>query len=143
MQRSVRAQEKTPPPTPSANEEVETTKTVDFSSPDGNFAFLIGRGEYQQTIDLIDKNTEKVLQHIADDDMSSVYYRVLWAPDPKRFALITRMGHPNQGVTVYFQNGETFREIELPELNADIPEKLKRGTRFPHISTNNWQEAKE
>ena len=32
-------------------------------SPDGKVAFLIGHGEYQQTIDLIDKKTEKVLQH--------------------------------------------------------------------------------
>jgi hypothetical protein len=139
----LRAQETTPSPTASVTEQEDVTKTIDFPSPDGQFAFLVGRGEYQQTIDLIDKKTEKVLQHIADDDMSSVYYTVLWAPDSKWFALMTRVGHPNQGVTVYFQKGEAFRKIDLPELNADIPEKLKRGKNFPHISTNNWEQAEE
>jgi hypothetical protein len=144
----LRAQEATASATPataspSTGGEDDLRKKVEFPSPDGKFAFLVGRGEYQQTIDLIDKKTEKVLQHIADDDMSSVYYTVLWAPDSKRFALMTRAGHPNQGVTVYFQKGETFREIDLPKLSADIPAKLKRGKKFPHVSTNNWQQAEE
>jgi hypothetical protein len=151
---SLRAQEPSASPTPSvsgpatasqsAGEGEEMKKEVYFPSPDGKFTFLVGRGEYQQTIDLIDKKTEKVLQHIADDDMSSVYYTVLWAPDSKRFALMTRVGHPNQGVSVYAQSGDTFHEIELPDLpEAKIPEKLKHGKRFPHVSTNNWQEAEE
>src|ERR1700730_308918 len=137
------AQEPSASPTPSASEEEEITKRVDFPSPDGKFAFVLGRGDYQQTIDLIDKKTEKVLQHIADDDMSSVYYTVLWAPDSKRFALMTRMGHPNQGVTVYFQKGDKFQEIEIPELIAEIPERLKRGKKFGHVASNNWQTAEK
>ena len=137
------AQEPSASPTPSASEEEEITKRVDFPSPDGKFAFLLGRGDYQQTIDLIDKKTEKVLQHIADDDMSSVYYTVLWAPDSKRFALMTRMGHPNQGVTVYFQKGDKFQEIEIPELIVEIPERLQRGKKFGHVASNNWQTAEQ
>jgi hypothetical protein len=153
MADSLRAQEQSASPTPSVSEPATTSqstgeqeaekKEVEFPSPDGKFAFLIGRGEYEQTIDLIDKKTSKVLQHIADDDMSSLSYTVLWAPDSKRFALMTRVGHPNQGVTVYFQKAETFREIELPELNADIPAKLTHGKEFPHVASNNWQEAEE
>src|SRR5262249_9192299 len=82
-------------PSPSVSDtEEKVTKQVDFTSPDKKFAFLIGHGEYQQTIDLIDKKTEKTLQHITDDDMSSVSYTVRWAPDSKRFALMTRAGHP-------------------------------------------------
>ena len=137
------AQEPSASPTPSASEEEEITKRVDFPSPDGKFAFVLGRGDYQQTIDLIDKKTEKGLQHISDDDMSSVYYTVLWAPDSKRFALMTRMGHPNQGVTVYFQKGDKFQEIEIPELIAEIPERLKRGKKFGHVASNNWQTAEK
>jgi hypothetical protein len=141
---TVRAQEATPSPTPSAETETdETTKQVDFPSPDGKFAFLLGRGEYEQTIDLIDKKTEKVLQHIADDDMSSVYYTVLWAPDSKRFALMTRAGHPNQDVRIYFLRGDTFKEIHIPKLTVDIPDKIRAGKSHPHVASNNWQEAEE
>jgi hypothetical protein len=131
-------------PGPSVSDtEEKTTKQVDFVSPDGKFAFLIGHGEYEQTIDLIDQKTEKILQHITDDDMSSVSYTVLWAPDSKRFALMTRAGHPNQGVTVYFQKGDKFQEIKIPELTADIPGKIKAGKEHPHVAANNWQDAKK
>ena len=138
------AAEPTASPTPSVSgTEDDTTKEVDFPSPDGKFAFLLGHGEYQQSIDLIDKKTEKVVQHIAGEDMSSVNYRVLWAPDSKRFALMTRMGHPNQDVTVYFEKGDKFQEIGIPELTVDIPEKLLAGKEHPHVAANNWQSAKK
>ena len=140
----IRAQDATPSPTPSISDnEEETTKKIDFASPDGKFAFLLGRGEDEQTIDLIDKKTEKVLQHIDDQDMSSVYYAVLWAPDSKRFALMTRMGHPNQYVTVYFRKGDKFQEIEIPELTAEIPAKIRAGKQHPHVANNNWQTAEK
>ena len=75
----VSAEEPTASPTPSVSDtQDDTTKEVDFLSSDGKFAFLIGHGEYQQTIDLIDKKTEQVLRRIVDDDMSSVSYKVLW-----------------------------------------------------------------
>ncbi len=121
----------------------EDAKQVDFPSPDGKFAFLVGHGEDEQSIDLIDKGTEKVRQHIADDDMSSVYYRVLWAPESKRFALMTRAGHPNQGVRVYFLKGDQFQEITIPELTVDIPKKVLAGKEHPHMAANNWEEAKQ
>src|SRR5262249_42375661 len=131
-------------PGPSVSDtEEKVTKQVEFTSPDGKFAFLIGHGEDQQTIDLIDKKTEKILQHITDDDMSSVSYTVLWAPDSKRFALMTRAGHPNQDVTVYFQKGDKFQEIKIPELTVDIPDKIKAGKEHPHVAANNWQEARK
>jgi hypothetical protein len=112
---TVIAEEPTVSPTPSVSDtEDDTTKEVDFPSPDGKFAFLIGRGDYQQTIDLIDNKTEKVIQRIADDDMSSVSYKVLWAPDSKRFALMTRAGHPNQDVRVYFSKAISSRRSRSP-----------------------------
>ena len=88
----VRAEEPTASPAPSAfdaaedttNEETtegDATKEVDSPSPDEKFAFLIGRGEDEKTVDLIDKKTEKVLQHIDDSDIGSVSYSILWAPD--------------------------------------------------------------
>jgi hypothetical protein len=141
---TVSAEEPTASPIPSVSDtQDDTTKEADFPSPDGKFAFLIGHGEYQQTIDLIDKKTEKVLQHIADDDMSSVSYKVLWAPDSKRFALMTRAGHPNQDVMVYLLKGDKFREIKIPDLTVEIPARIRAGKQHPHVATNNWQEAEK
>lgn len=113
-------------------------------SPDGKFAFVTNYDSDVHTIDLIDKRSGKKLQRIGEEDSSQAYWHVLWAPDSNRFALMTRLGHPIQGVDVYFRSGETFRKIELPELpEANIPEKLKRGKHFPHIASLNWQTAEE
>jgi len=151
---AVRAEEPTASPAPSVSDKAEdsktedttkedTTKEIDFVSPDGKFAFLIGHGEDQQTIDLIDKKTEKVLQHIDDMDMGSVTYRVLWAPDSRRFALMTRAGHPNQDVIVFVLKGDKFQKIKIPELTAEIPARIKAGKEHPHVAANNWQEAEK
>jgi hypothetical protein len=141
---TVTAEEQAASPTPSVSPtKDDVTKDVDFPSPDRKFAFLIGHGEYQQTIDLIDKNTEKVIQHIADEDMSSVSYKVLWAPDSKRFALMTREGHPNQDVTIYFLKGDTFQDMGTLDLTVDIPARIKAGKEHPHVAANNWQSAKK
>ena len=141
---TVSAEESTASATPSVSDtEDDTTKEADFPSPDGKFAFLIGHSEDQQTIDLIDKKTEKVLQHIADDVMTSVSYKVLWAPDSKRFALMTRAGHPNQDVTVYFLKGDKFQQIKIPDLTVEIPARIRAGKEHPHVAANNWQQAQK
>jgi len=156
---AVGAEEPTSSPAPSASDTTEkkptedgrqsetteegTTKSVEFASPDGRFAFLLGRGEYETTIDLVDKKTEKVLQHIDDSDMRSVSYRILWARDSKRFALMTRAGHPNQDVRVYFLKGDKFQQIEIPELEVEIPAKIRAGKEHPHVAANNWEEAQK
>ena len=157
---AVRAEEPTTSPAPSVGEAAEGTtsedtttedatteddeiKKVDFASPNEKFAFLIGHGDDGQTIDLVDKKTEKVLQHIDDLNMGSVTYRVLWAPDSKRFALMTRAGHPNQDVMVFLQNGKKFQKTKIPGLTAEIPARIKAGKDHPHVAANNWQEAKK
>jgi hypothetical protein len=118
--------------------------SIESPSPDGKFAFRISYGEDLRTIDLIDAKSEKVVFHVADTNESQTYWHVLWAPDSKRFALMTRLGHPIQGVSVYAKSDDTFHEIKLPELpEAKIPEKLKHGKKFPHIAGLDWQEAKE
>jgi len=142
---TVRADEPSPSPTPSVSdtEEDETSENAGLASPDGKFSFLIDYGEDQKKIDLIDKKTEKVLQRIADDELSSVTYKVLWAPDSKRFALMTRTGHPNQDVRVYFLKGDKFQDIKIPDLTVEIPKKVLAGKEHPHVATNNWQVAKQ
>jgi hypothetical protein len=115
---------------------------IDWPSPDGKFAFVAAYGEDLHTIDLVDKPSAKKLQRIGEEDSSQASWHVLWAKDSRRFALMTRLGHPIQGVDVFFRSGDTFRKIDLPDLpEANIPDKLRRGRKFPHVASQNWQEA--
>jgi hypothetical protein len=134
------AQEPTASPRAAAR---DTKGNIDWPSPDGKFAFLAAYGEDLHAIDLIDRKSGKTLQRIGEEDSSQASWHVLWAPGSDRFALMTRLGHPIQGVDIYFRSAETFRKIELPELpEANIPESLKHGKKFPHVANLNWQEAK-
>ncbi len=136
---AVRAQQ----PVASTGVAGDPTKKIDWPSPDGRFAFLTTYTEDLHSIDLIDRTSGKKLQRIGEEDSDRTYWHVLWEPDSKRFALMTRLGHPIQGVDVYVRSGETFRKLELPELPAaDIPERLKHGKSFPHVASLNWQEAR-
>jgi hypothetical protein len=122
---------------------VTPDENVDWPSPDGKLAFRVSDGEDGRALELIERSSGKKLW-TSDDDSDHASWHVLWAPGSKRFALMTRVGHPIQGVDVYFRSGETFQKIDLPTLpDADIPEKLKHGKKFPHFAALNWQEAKE
>lgn len=129
----------TPSPSPNAstgNEEVadensDGAEKCDCpASPDGKFAFVVSFGEKDafenrlQILDLIEKELAKKLQRIDDADMP-VLWNVLWAPNSNGFALRTKVvGHPSlQGVEVYFRSGETFRKIELPDLDKAYTKK--------------------
>ena len=90
-------------------------------------------------------NPAKKMQRIDETDMSQTYGDVLWAPDSQRFALMTRVGHPVQGVDVFFRRGGAFQKIELADNlpKAEIPEKLKQGKDFPHVAAMNWETAEQ
>jgi hypothetical protein len=119
-------------------------ESVDWPSPDGKFAVRASYGEDLHSIDLIDKSSGQKLQRIDETDSSQTMWHVLWAPDSAHFALMTRLGHPAQGVDVYVRSDEAFRAVELPDLpEANIPDKLKRGRKFPHFANLNWQEAEK
>jgi uncharacterized protein YecT (DUF1311 family) len=137
--------EASPSASASASERENENENPDCPpSPDGKFAFVANYDSDVHTIDLIDKRSGKKMQRIGEEDSEQAYWHVLWAPDSNRFALMTRLGHPIQGVDVYFRSSETFRTIELPKLpEANIPEKLKHGKKFPHVASLNWQEAEE
>jgi hypothetical protein len=66
---------------------------------------------------------------------------VLWRPDSAAFALTATLWKRGSSVTVYVRDGSTFREIKIPELVADIPEKVKGGKSFPHVAELNSQSA--
>jgi hypothetical protein len=128
--------------TASAQQQTTSPKQdLDWPSPDSKFAFRTFYADEPHTIDLIDMKSGEKLQRIDDQDSSLAQWHVLWAPDSNRFALMTRLGHPIQGVDVFFRNGTAFRKIELPELHADIPERFERGKKFNHVANSNWQEA--
>jgi hypothetical protein len=128
--------------------EEATKRTIETPSPDGQFAFrYTGESDSEkQTYDLIDKASGKVLTSVAESDPdlgSSARFNmeVLWRPDSKGFALTATLWKRGSYVAVYVRDGSTFREIKLPELVADIPEKVKGGKDFPHVSTLNSQSA--
>jgi hypothetical protein len=56
---------------------------------------------------------------------------------------MTRAGHPNQDVRVYFLKGEKFQEIKIPDLTVEIPARIRAGKDHPHVAANNWQEAEK
>src|SRR5947207_13302477 len=68
---------------------------------------------------------------------------VLWRSDSKAFALMSTIINLGSEVSVYLQEGTTFRKIKLPKLSADISEKIKRGKSFPHVSELDSWSAKQ
>ena len=127
-----------------------TKKKMEASSPDGQFAFRYtgeSNSEEKQTYDLIDKRSGKVLTSVAESDpdlgpSARFYMKVLWKPDSKAFALTATLWKRGSNVDVWVRNGSTFRHIEVPELLAEIPDKIKKGKSFPHVSELNSESTK-
>ncbi len=131
-------------------EEEAKKTTIEAPSPDGQFAFrYTGDSESEKrTYDLIDKQSGKVLMSVAESDpdlgpSARFSMEVLWKPDSTAFALTAMLWKRGSYVAVFVRNGSTFREIKLPELSADIPEKVKGGKSFPHVAELNSQSAKQ
>jgi hypothetical protein len=136
-------------------------QAIEAPSPDGKFAFSYTKDSKsnpdsepdsesdlgKQTYDLIDKRSGKVLISVAESDPDlgpSARFeieRVLWRADSKAFALTAVLWKRGSSVSVFVRDGPTFREIKLPDLVADVPDKVKRGKSFPHVSESNSQSA--
>ena len=134
-------------------EETDETpkKTIEFPSPDGRFAFRYSGGkseEEKQTYDLIEKASGKVVKTVAESDPDLgpsarfVMKNVLWRPDSKAFALVALLWKRGSTLFVFEREGSTFREVELPELSIDIPDKAKKGKNFPHVAELDSDTAK-
>ena len=119
-------------------------EAIEAPSPDGKFAFRYTKDSKsnsesdseKQTYDLIDKRSGKVVTSVAESDpdlgpSARFNMHVLWRPDSAAFALTATLWKRGSSVTVYVRDGSTFREIKIPELVADIPEKVKGGQKFP------------
>jgi hypothetical protein len=134
-------------------EDTEDTpkKTIEFPSPDGRFAFRYSGDkseEEKQTYDLIEKRSGKVVKTVAESDPDLgpsarfTMEKVLWRSDSKAFALTAYLWKRGTSLFVFVRDGSTFREIKLPELSIDIPEKAKKGKSFPHVNQLDSQTAK-
>ena len=127
-------------------------KTIEFPSPNGKFAFRYGKKSEDdaetQTYDLIEKASGKVVTTVAESDPDPApssrfaMENVLWRSDSKAFALTAMFWKRGTALSVFVQDGSKFREIELPELTVDIPDKAKKGKNFPHVVESNAQSAK-
>jgi hypothetical protein len=124
-------------------------KTIEFPSPDGQFAFrYTGTShEEKQTYELIDKASGKVVQTIAESDddpapSARFHMAVLWRSDSKAFAVTELLVKRGSDVEVFLRDGATFRRIEIPELLVEIPDKVKGGKSYPHIGQLSSEKAK-
>jgi hypothetical protein len=134
-------------------------KKIEAPSPDGKFAFRYATksdsdtdadsdsDSEKQTYDLIDKKSGKVLTSVAESDPDlgpSARFnieKVLWKPDSKAFALTAMLWKRGSSVSVFARDGSAFHNLELPDLEADVPDKVKRGKNFQHVSESNSQSA--
>jgi hypothetical protein len=135
-------------------------QAIEATSPDGKFAFRYTKDSKsdpnldaesdseKQTYDLIDKRSGKVLTSVAESDPDlgpSARFNiegVLWRSNSKAFALTALLWKRGSSVSVFVRDGSAFHEIKLPDLEADVPDKVKRGKSFGHVSELNSQSAK-
>lgn len=127
----------------------EAKKGIEAPSPDGQFAFRYSgeSGSENQTYDLVDKASRKVLMTVAKADpeigpSARFHMEVLWRADSKAFALKATLWKRGSEVLVFLRERAAFHEIKMPELTVDIPDEVKKGKSFPHISGLNSQSAK-
>jgi hypothetical protein len=129
-------------------EDLTKKKTVEAPSPDGQFAFRYTgeSNDEKKTYDLFEKASGKVVITVAESDADPApsarfHMTVLWRADSKAFAVTETLWKRGSYVAVFLREGGTFREIKLPELLAEIPDKVKGGKSFPHINQLNSQSA--
>jgi hypothetical protein len=117
-------------------------KKIEFPSPDGKFAFRYSGSKSEdevQTYNLIDKASRKVVTKVAESDpdggpsMRFTMEKVLWRADSKAFAVAAFLWKRATSLIVFVRDGSAFREIELPDLSIEIPEKARQGKDFPHM----------
>jgi len=137
------------PVSDAAAEDAGARKKVEAPSPDGRFAFRY-KGESDDAPEayvLIDRKSGKVLQQIAkaDPDLgpsARFEMKVLWKLDSVRFALTGTFWKRGSTVMVFVRDGASFQELKLPELAAEIPEKVMAGKEYPHVVELSSQSAK-
>lgn len=130
--------------------EQEEKHELESPSPDGKFAFRYtgDSDDEKQTYDLVNQKTGKKVMSVAESNKEigpSARFTItpLWRPDSKAFALTAFLWKRGTTLFVFVQDGAKFRKVTLPELEANVPDKEKKGKSFPHVAGLNSQEAKE
>lgn len=133
---------------------------LEYPSPNEQFAFRYTPRERSEsepaadedaavkdeTYDLVEKRSGKVLMSVAESDpdfgpSARFSMQVVWKADSKAFALTAYLTKRGSEVSVYVRDGSTFRAVELPELEVEIPAKLDHGktTNINSQSAKRWQ----
>lgn len=110
---------------------------LEFPSPDGLLAFRITSTRDHYALDLVAKVDGKLVCKVIDSDEYGPRLKsdVLWAPDSKSFAFSSSEVRLSSSVSIFVREGETFREVELPELaDPKIPAKYDGDERLHHWS---------
>jgi hypothetical protein len=111
------------------------------------FRFMAELDADEQTYELIDNASGQALMTVAESNneigpSARFDMEVLWRPDSKAFALTAMLWKRGSSVKVFVRDGSAFREINIPDLSAEIPEKVKKGQDYPHVSQLNSETAK-
>ena len=122
-------------------------KKIEARSPDGQYAFRYAGESDEQSYLLIHRKTGKVIKRVAKSDpdigpSARFLMSVLWKPDSEWFALTATFWKRGSEVLVFARDGATFREVKVPELLAEIPDKIMAGKEYPHVVEMNSQSAK-
>jgi hypothetical protein len=134
-------------PARAQDDEEKAKKEVVSPSPDKQFAFLYeSSSEDGKSYDLIERKSGKVLERVMEqgtDPSASERFSMdaLWRKDSKAVALTCRLWKRGTVVDVYLKSGDTFVKVELPELEAEIPDRLTDGKDLQHIYILNSQTA--
>jgi hypothetical protein len=124
-------------------------REIEDLSPDGRLGFLYSESEKddEKAYDLVEKATGKVLVRVAEspfDEGASSRFSisgVLWKSDLSAFAVTFSYYKRGTVVILFKRTDGEYKEVELPELLADIPDKLTKGKDFHHIYTLNSETA--
>ena len=117
---------------------------------DGQFAFRYPEKSEDEieTYDLFQKASGKKVRTVAKSNpeigpSARFDMAVLWRADSKAFAVTATLWKRGSSVMVFIRDGATFREIKLPKLTAEIPDKVKGGKNFDHVNQIDSQSAKQ
>lgn len=127
----------------------KTKREIEDLSPGGRLGFLYSESETddEKAYDLVETATGKVLVRVAesrfDEGPSSRFSisGVLWKSDLSAFAVTFSYYKRGTVVILFKRTDGGYKEIELPELEAEIPEKLTKGKDLHHIYILNSETA--
>jgi hypothetical protein len=110
----------------------KTEKMIQCPSPDGRFAFLLTRTpEGRKTVDLIEKDSGKILHRIVesqDDFRNRVDANAVWTSDSKEFAFSYTVNRRGSEIAVFSRSGDVFHQIELPKFpRSELPANSGEG----------------